>query len=107
MGRPIPSRSHRYWYVYFRLNCEFPTYGTIDLIREAFLWLLPIWSCLLYCKVCNIMYLMTHEQMKAGRLKTALTQVQAALRLGVSQPYLSQLEKGERPITSELARSAT
>jgi transcriptional regulator with XRE-family HTH domain len=49
---------------------------------------------------------MTHGQLKAGRLKTALTQVQAALRLGVSQPYLSQLEKGERPITSELARSA-
>ena len=49
---------------------------------------------------------MTHEQLKAGRLKTALTQVQAAVRLGVSQPYLSQLEKGERPITAELARSA-
>jgi transcriptional regulator with XRE-family HTH domain len=49
---------------------------------------------------------MTHEQLKAGRLKTALTQVHAALRLGVSQPYLSQLEKGERPITPELARSA-
>ena len=50
---------------------------------------------------------MTHEQLKAGRLKAALTQVQAAVRLGVSQPYLSQLEKGERPITAELARSAT
>ncbi len=49
---------------------------------------------------------MTHEQLKAGRLETALTQVQAAARLGVSQPYLSQLEKGERPITAELARSA-
>ena len=49
---------------------------------------------------------MTHEQLKAGRLQTALTQVQAAARLGVSQPYLSQLEKGERPITAELARSA-
>jgi transcriptional regulator with XRE-family HTH domain len=49
---------------------------------------------------------MTHEQLKAGRLETALTQVQAAARLGVSQPYLSQLEKGERPITAELARAA-
>ena len=49
---------------------------------------------------------MTHEQLKAGRLETALTQVKAAARLGVSQPYLSQLEKGERPITAELARSA-
>jgi transcriptional regulator with XRE-family HTH domain len=52
------------------------------------------------------MYLMTHEQLKAGRLKAALTQVQAAPRLGVSQPYLSQLEKGDRTITSALARSA-
>jgi transcriptional regulator with XRE-family HTH domain len=49
---------------------------------------------------------MTHAQLKAGRLETALTQVQAALRLGVSQPYLSQLERGERPITPELVRSA-
>lgn len=36
-----------------------------------------------------------------------LTQKQAAKRLGVSQPYLSQLEKGERPVTAELALSAT
>ena len=49
---------------------------------------------------------MTHEQLKAGRLDVGLTQVQAAERLGVSQPYLSQLEKGERPITAELARAA-
>jgi transcriptional regulator with XRE-family HTH domain len=49
---------------------------------------------------------MTYEQLKAGRLEVGLTQVQAAVRLGVSQPYLSQLEKGERPITAELARSA-
>jgi transcriptional regulator with XRE-family HTH domain len=49
---------------------------------------------------------MKHDQLKAGRLETGLTQVQAAARLGVSQPYLSQLEKGERPITAELARSA-
>jgi transcriptional regulator with XRE-family HTH domain len=49
---------------------------------------------------------MTHEQLKRGRLETAMTQVRAAGRLGVSQPYLSQLENGERPITAELARSA-
>jgi transcriptional regulator with XRE-family HTH domain len=29
------------------------------------------------------------------------------MRLGVSQPYLSQLEQGQRPVTPELARSAT
>jgi transcriptional regulator with XRE-family HTH domain len=32
--------------------------------------------------------------------------MEAAEHLGVSQPYLSQLERGERPITAELARSA-
>jgi transcriptional regulator with XRE-family HTH domain len=47
------------------------------------------------------------EQLKAGRLRATLTQKQAAERLGVSQPYLSQLEKGERPVTAELALAAT
>lgn len=45
-------------------------------------------------------------QLKAGRVKAGLTQMEAARRLGVSQPYLSQLEKGERPVTPELARLA-
>ena len=63
-------------------------------------------SRLLYCNSCNIMRYITHVQLKVGRVKIALTQVQAAARLGVSQPYLSQLERGERPITSELARAA-
>ena len=49
---------------------------------------------------------MTNERLKAGRLNAGLTQVQAARRLGVSQPYLSQLEKGERPVRAELARAA-
>jgi transcriptional regulator with XRE-family HTH domain len=49
---------------------------------------------------------MTHEQLKAGRVKAGLTQIEAAGRLGISQPYLSQLEKGERPVTPELARLA-
>lgn len=49
---------------------------------------------------------MLYEQLKAGRLRATLTQKQAAKRLGVSQPYLSQLEKGERPVTAELTLSA-
>jgi len=46
------------------------------------------------------------DRLRAGRLAAGLTQVQAAQRLRVSQPYLSQLEKGERPVTAELARAA-
>ncbi|AMN46456.1 hypothetical protein ACG33_04945 [Steroidobacter denitrificans] len=49
---------------------------------------------------------MRNEQFKAGRLSARLTQKQAAEALGVSQPYLSQLEKGQRPVTPELARAA-
>jgi transcriptional regulator with XRE-family HTH domain len=50
---------------------------------------------------------MDKQQLKSARLEARLTQVQAAERLSLSQSYLSQLEKGERPITSELARLAT
>ena len=50
---------------------------------------------------------MNHQQFKSGRLGAQLTQVQAAERLGLSQSYLSQLEKGQRPVTPEIARLAT
>jgi transcriptional regulator with XRE-family HTH domain len=50
---------------------------------------------------------MTNEQFKAGRLQAGLTQMQASQRLKLSQPYLSQLERGQRPITPELARLVT
>lgn len=50
---------------------------------------------------------MTSDRFKAGRLQAGLTQKQAAAALGVSQPYLSQLEMGLRPVTPELARAAT
>src|SRR5688500_9573675 len=50
---------------------------------------------------------MTSDRFKAGRLQAGLTQKQAAAALGVSQPYLSQLEMGQRPVTPELARAAT
>lgn len=50
---------------------------------------------------------MTSDQLKTGRLRAGLTQNEAAAALGVSQPYLSQLEMGQRPVTAELARAAT
>jgi transcriptional regulator with XRE-family HTH domain len=50
---------------------------------------------------------MDHELLKSGRLRAGLTQKQAAALLHVSQPYLSQLEKDQRPVTAELARLAT
>ena len=49
---------------------------------------------------------MKNQQFKEGRAKAGLTQVEAACRLGVSQPYLSQLESGQRPVTAKLARAA-
>lgn len=49
---------------------------------------------------------MEHADLKAGRLRSGLTQAVAARRLGVSQPYLSQLERGDRRVTSRLARRA-
>ena len=52
------------------------------------------------------MHIVTNQELKAGRIKAALTQLQAAPRLRVSQPYLSQLENGTRPIRAMLARRA-
>lgn len=49
---------------------------------------------------------MMNQQLRDGRHKSKLTQVEAASRLRVSQPYLSQLEKGQRPVTRKLARAA-
>jgi transcriptional regulator with XRE-family HTH domain len=50
---------------------------------------------------------MNHQQLKASRRQVGLTQLEAAKRLGTSQPYLSQLEKGLRSVTPELAERAT
>jgi transcriptional regulator with XRE-family HTH domain len=49
---------------------------------------------------------MTPEELTLARRNARLTQVQAAARLGLSQPYLSQLERGHRPVTPDLARTA-
>lgn len=42
------------------------------------------------------------ENLQRWRRRNSLTQVEAAVLLGVSQPYLSLLEKGARPLTAEL-----
>jgi transcriptional regulator with XRE-family HTH domain len=49
---------------------------------------------------------MTSAEWTTGREKAGLTQVTAARSLGVSQPYLSQLEKGHRVASDRLARRA-
>jgi transcriptional regulator with XRE-family HTH domain len=49
---------------------------------------------------------MTAEDLRTGREYKGWTQQQAALKLGVSQPYLSLLEKGARRVPKRLARKA-
>jgi transcriptional regulator with XRE-family HTH domain len=49
---------------------------------------------------------MNAEKLKKARLAGGWTQAEAASRLGVSQPYYSQLESGYRPFPEELALSA-
>ena len=49
---------------------------------------------------------MTGEQLRRGREKMGWNQGQAALRLGVSQPYLSLLERGGRRVPERLGRKA-
>ena len=49
---------------------------------------------------------MTGNQLLQFRKASRLTQVEAALGLGVSQTYLSLLEKGRRPLTDELRARA-
>jgi transcriptional regulator with XRE-family HTH domain len=48
----------------------------------------------------------TGEALKAGREGANLTQQEAASRLGLTQAYLSMLERGRRPVTTELATQA-
>lgn len=50
---------------------------------------------------------MTGETLKTGREQANLTQQEAAARLGLTQAYLSMLERGRRPVTADLAAQAT
>lgn len=49
---------------------------------------------------------MTGKQLRLAREQKGWTQKQAVAKLGVSQPYLSLLERGERPVSERLARKA-
>ncbi|MGH7407910.1 MAG: helix-turn-helix domain-containing protein, partial [Candidatus Methylomirabilales bacterium] len=60
-----------------------------------------------YYSSCDRLFCaMNFHDLKSGRLARGLSQVQAATRLGVSQPYLAMLEGGSRRLTPELARRA-
>jgi transcriptional regulator with XRE-family HTH domain len=49
---------------------------------------------------------MTGPELKRARTASGLTQQHAAARLRLSQPYLSQLEKGRRAVTPRVAQAA-
>jgi transcriptional regulator with XRE-family HTH domain len=49
---------------------------------------------------------MTGEALKAGRVEAKLTQGEAAAKLGLTQAYLSMIERGRRPVTEEVAGRA-
>ncbi len=50
---------------------------------------------------------MSGTELKMSRKQRQWTQVQAAVRLGVSQPYLALLEADKRKLPRKLARRAT
>jgi transcriptional regulator with XRE-family HTH domain len=50
---------------------------------------------------------MTGKDLQEGRTQKGWTQDEAARRLGVSQPYLSLLEKGSRRVPVKLAHKAS
>ena len=49
---------------------------------------------------------MKAHYLRAARKARGWTQVEAAVRLGLSQPYLAMLERGQRRLTPRLARKA-
>ena len=49
---------------------------------------------------------MTGADLQKGREQKGWTQEQSALKLGISQPYISLLEKGTRRVPEKLARKA-
>jgi transcriptional regulator with XRE-family HTH domain len=49
---------------------------------------------------------MTSRELRLGRQRAELTQAEAGARLSLSQPYLSLLERGLRPVTERVGRAA-
>lgn len=49
---------------------------------------------------------MTGRDLRTARLRKKRSQVEAAARLGVSQPYLAMIERGQRSLTPKLALRA-
>ncbi|MDR5726240.1 MAG: helix-turn-helix transcriptional regulator [Terriglobia bacterium] len=60
------------------------------------------------CKYNGLCYIlsMTGAELKNARKASSWTQVQAAARFGVTQAYLSMVERGERAVSSDLASRA-
>src|SRR5687767_1132625 len=60
-----------------------------------------------YYKTCDKLgHAMNFHDLRTGRLAKGMSQVEAAARLKVSQPYLAMLEGGNRRLTPDLARRA-
>jgi transcriptional regulator with XRE-family HTH domain len=49
---------------------------------------------------------MSGKLLRESRERANMTQVRAATKLRISQPYLSLLERGDRPVSAKLARKA-
>ncbi len=64
------------------------------------------WNYNITCYTGEAVITMTGETLKTGREQTKLTQKEAASRLGLTQAYLSMLERGRRVVTAELAEQA-
>ena len=58
------------------------------------------------CYIVNVLESGLLEELRRGRLAAGLTQREAASRLGLSQPYLSQIECGRRRVPSRVLQGA-
>jgi transcriptional regulator with XRE-family HTH domain len=63
-------------------------------------------SYYIFCNIISLEVKMTGQALRQARSDLGLSQVEAAAQLGVSQPLLSLMEKGERAVTPALAKRA-